>query len=48
VPYFEVFGFVSLAFMAFCAFVTVLVFLGVVSRSAGARMNDDQSVKEPV
>ena len=27
VPYFEVFGFVSLAFMAFCAFVTVIVFL---------------------
>ncbi|MBM3656783.1 MAG: disulfide bond formation protein B [Actinobacteria bacterium] len=32
VPYFAVFGFVSLAFMAFCAFATVLVFLGVVSR----------------
>jgi disulfide bond formation protein DsbB len=27
VPYFEVFGFISLAFMAFCAFVTVIVFL---------------------
>ncbi|MFM7897549.1 MAG: disulfide bond formation protein B [Actinomycetota bacterium] len=36
VPYFEVFGFVSLAFMAFCAFVTVLVFLGVVSRQTDA------------
>ena len=39
VPYFEVFGFVSLAFMAFCAFVTVLVFLGVVSRADGATMD---------
>ncbi|MFM7306989.1 MAG: disulfide bond formation protein B [Actinomycetota bacterium] len=36
VPYFQVFGFVSLAFMAFCAFVTVLVFLGVVSRQTDA------------
>jgi len=39
VPYFEVFGFVSLAFMAFCAFVTVLVFLGVVSRADAATMD---------
>lgn len=46
VPYFEVFGFVSLAFMAFGAFVTVLVFLGVVSRSADARMNENRSAKE--
>ena len=38
VPYFEVFGFISLAFMAFCAFVTVLVFLGVVSRMNAATM----------
>jgi len=36
VPYFAVFGFVSLAFMAFCAFATVLVFLGVVSRQTDA------------
>lgn len=46
VPYFEVFGFVSLAFMAFCAFVTVLVFLGVVSRSEDARLIENRSVKE--
>jgi len=39
VPYFEVFGFVSLAFMAFCAFVTVLVFLSVVSRADAATMD---------
>ena len=39
VPYFQVFGFVSLAFMAFCAFVTVLVFVGVVSRQNAATMN---------
>lgn len=39
VPYFEVFGFVSLAFMAFCAFVTVLVFLGFVSRADAATMD---------
>jgi disulfide bond formation protein DsbB len=38
VPYFEVFGFVSLAFMAFCAFVTVLTFIGVVSRPSAATM----------
>jgi disulfide bond formation protein DsbB len=38
VPYFEVFGFVSLAFMALCAFVTVLVFLGVLSGPGAARM----------
>ena len=38
VPYFEVFGFVSLAFMALCAFVTVLVFLGVLSGQNAARM----------
>jgi disulfide bond formation protein DsbB len=38
VPYFEVFGFVSLAFMALCAFVTVLVFLGVLSGQSAARM----------
>jgi disulfide bond formation protein DsbB len=38
VPYFEVFGFVSLAFMAMCAFVTVLVFLGVLSGQNAARM----------
>ena len=44
VPYFEVFGFVSLAFMAFCAFVTVLVFVGVVSRESAATMK--QSVSE--
>ena len=44
VPYFEVFGFVSLAFMAFCAFVTVLVFLGVVSRADAATIN---AVKSP-
>ena len=36
VPYFEVFGFVSLAFMAFSAFVTVLVFLWVVSPASAA------------
>jgi len=41
VPYFEVFGFVSLAFMAFCAFVTVIVFLGTVSDSSAARMKAD-------
>jgi disulfide bond formation protein DsbB len=40
VPYFQVFGFVSLAFMAFCAFVTVLVFLGVVSRKDAATMKE--------
>jgi hypothetical protein len=45
VPYFEVFGFVSLAFMAFCAFVTVIVFLGTVSDSAAARMNAN-SIRE--
>lgn len=44
VPYFEVFGFVSLAFMAFCAFVTVLVFLGVVSRLNAATLNSPSSV----
>jgi disulfide bond formation protein DsbB len=46
VPYFEVFGFVSLAFMAFCAFVTVLVFLGVVSRLGAATMDGSISSKE--
>jgi disulfide bond formation protein DsbB len=43
VPYFQVFGFVSLAFMAFSAFVTVLVFLGVVSRSSAATMKSSFS-----
>ena len=38
VPYFEVFGFVSLAFMAFCAFVTVLVFLSVSSGPSAATL----------
>lgn len=38
VPYFEVFGFVSLAFMAFCAFITVIIFLTVVSTSKDARL----------
>ena len=49
VPYFEVFGFVSLAFMAFCAFVTVLVFLWVVSPTSAATLESDltpESVKE--
>ncbi|NCZ68474.1 MAG: disulfide bond formation protein B [Acidimicrobiia bacterium] len=36
VPYFEVFGFVSLAFMAFCAFVTVLAFLAALPATAAA------------
>ena len=44
VPYFQVFGFVSLAFMAFCAFVTVLVFIGVVSRSNAATIKTSVSV----
>jgi disulfide bond formation protein DsbB len=43
VPYFEVFGFVSLAFMAFCAFVTVLVFLSVVPTPATATMESTSS-----
>jgi disulfide bond formation protein DsbB len=43
VPYFEVFGFVSLAFMAFCAFVTVLVFLGAVTRADAATMENGSS-----
>jgi hypothetical protein len=43
VPYFEVFGFVSLAFMAFCAFVTVLVFLSVVATPATATMESTRS-----
>jgi hypothetical protein len=43
VPYFEVFGFISLAFMAFCAFVTVLVFLGVVTRADAATMENGSS-----
>jgi disulfide bond formation protein DsbB len=43
VPYFQVFGFVSLAFMAFCAFVTVLVFVGVVSRQNAATMKQSFS-----
>lgn len=38
VPYFEVFGFVSLAFMAFCAFVTVLAFLALLPRNASATL----------
>lgn len=42
VPYFEVFGFISLAFMAFCAFVTVLVFLAVASPSSAATMESDR------
>lgn len=46
VPYFEVFGFVSLAFMAFCAFVTVIVFLGVVAGSPAARMVSTSQNKE--
>ena len=41
VPYFEVFGFVSLAFMAFSAFVTVLVFLWVVSPSSAATIETE-------
>ncbi|NDF82075.1 MAG: disulfide bond formation protein B [Actinobacteria bacterium] len=36
VPYFEVFGFVSLAFMAFCAFVTVLAFLAALPARSSA------------
>jgi hypothetical protein len=36
VPYFEVFGFVSLAFMAFCAFVTVLAFLAALPAHSAA------------
>lgn len=39
VPYFEVFGFVSLAFMAFCAFATVIVFLAFVPRASSDTMN---------
>lgn len=46
VPYFEVFGFVSLAFMAFCAFVTTLVFLGVVSPGPDARMGNTSTSRE--
>ena len=49
VPYFEVFGFVSLAFMAFCAFVTVLVFLWVASPTSAATLESDltpESIKE--
>jgi len=42
VPYFEVFGFISLAFMAFCAFVTVLVFLSVASPPSAATMESDR------
>jgi disulfide bond formation protein DsbB len=41
VPYFEVFGFVSLAFMAFSAFVTVLMFLWVVSPSSAATIETE-------
>ena len=41
VPYFEVFGFVSLAFMAFSAFVTVLVFLWVVSPASAATIETE-------
>ena len=41
VPYFAAFGFVSLAFMAFCAFVTVLVFLSVVSPSSAATIETE-------
>lgn len=48
VPYFQVFGFVSLAFMAFCAFVTVLVFVGVVSRQPDERMESTIKEKESV
>nr|MBU6203269.1 disulfide bond formation protein B [Acidobacteriota bacterium] len=43
VPYFEVFGFVSLAFMALCAFVTVVVFLGVASPQSPATMGTDST-----
>lgn len=43
VPYFEVFGFVSLAFMAFCAFATVLVFLSVVPAPTTATMESNRS-----
>jgi disulfide bond formation protein DsbB len=39
VPYFEVFGFVSLAFMAFCAFATVVVFLAFVPRASSDTMS---------
>lgn len=47
VPYFQVFGFVSLAFMAFCAFVTVLIFVGVVSRADAATMKSSVSTTTP-
>ena len=45
VPYFEVFGFVTLAFMAFCAFVTVLVFLSVASPTSAATMEVDRKAE---
>jgi disulfide bond formation protein DsbB len=45
VPYFEVFGFVSLAFMALCAFVTVLVFLWVVSPPSAVTLESDLTPK---
>lgn len=45
VPYFEVFGFVTLAFMAFCAFVTVLVFLSVASPTSAATMEVDRKTE---
>ena len=41
VPYFAEFGFVSLAFMALSAFVTVLVFLSVVSPSSAATIETE-------
>ena len=43
VPYFEVFGFISLAFMALCAFVTVIVFLSAVPTPTHATMNSTSS-----
>ena len=43
VPYFEVFGFVSLAFMAFCAFVTVLVFLAALPARSSATSDTTSS-----
>jgi disulfide bond formation protein DsbB len=43
VPYFEVFGFVSLAFMAFCAFVTVLAFLAALPARSSATSDTTSS-----
>ena len=52
VPYFEVFGFVSLAFMAFCAFVTVLAFLVALPDPTAAASNtaaaSDSAATHPI